>query len=128
MLGPHLAAVSPELPRGKWTHGGVGCSRWARSTSVSPSTTSRHCTMREVCLADVPVVTHLHGTELLMLEQIDQYIKVTGSRIELPASWTYAEYWAERLRATAAQAHILSLYRPTTPHARCALSESPRIA
>ena len=91
-------------PRGKWTHGGVGCSRWARSTS-SPPPPPPHAIARcrEVCLADVPVVTHLHGTELLMLEQIDQYIKVTGSRIELPASWTYAEYWAERLRATAAQ-------------------------
>jgi glycosyltransferase involved in cell wall biosynthesis len=64
---------------------------------------------------DVPVVTHLHGTELLMLEQIDQYIKVTGSRIELPASWTYAEYWAERLRATAQRStHILAV---STDHA-----------
>ena len=70
---------------------------------------------REVCLADVPVVTHLHGTELLMLEQIDQYIKVTGSRIELPASWTYAEYWAERLRATAQRStHPLAV---STDHA-----------
>jgi glycosyltransferase involved in cell wall biosynthesis len=64
---------------------------------------------------DVPVVTHLHGTELLMLEQIDQCIKVTGSRIELPASWTYAEYWAERLRATAQRStHILAV---STDHA-----------
>jgi glycosyltransferase involved in cell wall biosynthesis len=49
---------------------------------------------------DVPVVTHLHGTELLMLEQIEQYSDAKG-RIERPASWAYAGYWAERLRATA---------------------------
>ena len=45
---------------------------------------------------DVPVVTHLHGTELHMLEQIEQY-----SGAVPPASWTYAAYWTERLRATA---------------------------
>jgi D-inositol-3-phosphate glycosyltransferase len=50
---------------------------------------------------DVPVVTHLHGTELLMLEQIEQYNAAKGSRIELPASWAFAGYWADRLRATA---------------------------
>jgi glycosyltransferase involved in cell wall biosynthesis len=38
---------------------------------------------------DVPVVSHLHGTELLMLEEIDQ-----GA----PARWTHAGAWAERMR------------------------------
>jgi glycosyltransferase involved in cell wall biosynthesis len=37
----------------------------------------------------VPVVGHLHGTELLMLEQI-----AAGP----PASWIHAERWAERMR------------------------------
>jgi glycosyltransferase involved in cell wall biosynthesis len=37
----------------------------------------------------VPIVGHLHGTELLMLEQI-----AAGP----PASWAYADAWAERLR------------------------------
>ena len=37
----------------------------------------------------VPIVGHLHGTELLMLEQI-----AAGP----PAGWRYAERWAERLR------------------------------
>jgi glycosyltransferase involved in cell wall biosynthesis len=37
---------------------------------------------------DVPVVTHLHGTELLMLEEIAE-----GP----PDSWTHAEAWAERM-------------------------------
>jgi glycosyltransferase involved in cell wall biosynthesis len=37
----------------------------------------------------VPVVGHLHGTELLMLEQI-----AAGA----PPTWAYAEQWAERLR------------------------------
>jgi glycosyltransferase involved in cell wall biosynthesis len=37
---------------------------------------------------EVPIVGHLHGTELLMLEAIDQD----------PARWPYGEAWAERLR------------------------------
>ena len=40
----------------------------------------------------VPVVTHLHGTELLMLEEIVA---------EAPARWTYAERWAERIQTWA---------------------------
>lgn len=42
---------------------------------------------------DVPVVGHLHGTELLMLERI-----AAGA----PPSWTHAEEWAERMRDWAA--------------------------
>ncbi|HWD64233.1 MAG TPA: glycosyltransferase family 4 protein [Solirubrobacteraceae bacterium] len=38
---------------------------------------------------EVPVVGHLHGTELLMLEQI-----ASGP----PPGWRYAERWAERMR------------------------------
>jgi glycosyltransferase involved in cell wall biosynthesis len=38
---------------------------------------------------DVPVVGHLHGTELLMLEEID-----SGP----PPGWTHAGAWAERMR------------------------------
>lgn len=44
-------------------------------------------------LPEVPVVGHIHGTELLMLEQIE-----AGA----PADWTHAEEWAERLRCWAA--------------------------
>jgi glycosyltransferase involved in cell wall biosynthesis len=40
----------------------------------------------------VPVVGHLHGTELLMLERI-----ADGA----PESWAHAERWAERMRAWA---------------------------
>jgi glycosyltransferase involved in cell wall biosynthesis len=53
----------------------------------------------EAVFPEVPVVTHLHGTELLMLEQIEQFSSAKG--IELPASWRYARYWVNRLRATA---------------------------
>jgi len=38
---------------------------------------------------DVPVIGHLHGTELLMLDAIDR-----GP----PEGWTYAAAWAERMR------------------------------
>jgi glycosyltransferase involved in cell wall biosynthesis len=40
-------------------------------------------------LPGVPVVGHVHGTELLMLERIE-----AGA----PPSWTHSEAWAERLR------------------------------
>jgi len=40
-------------------------------------------------LPQVPVIGHVHGTELLMLEQIER-----GA----PASWEHAEEWAARLR------------------------------
>ncbi|HET8954977.1 MAG TPA: glycosyltransferase family 4 protein [Solirubrobacterales bacterium] len=44
-------------------------------------------------LPQVPVVGHVHGTELLMLERI-----AAGA----PASWTHAEQWRERICAWAA--------------------------
>jgi glycosyltransferase involved in cell wall biosynthesis len=42
---------------------------------------------------DVPVLGHVHGTELLMLERIDD-----GA----PAGWAHADAWAERIREWAA--------------------------
>jgi glycosyltransferase involved in cell wall biosynthesis len=42
----------------------------------------------------VPIIGHLHGTELLMLEAIDAD----------PHRWSYGPAWAERLRGWAAQA------------------------
>ncbi len=42
---------------------------------------------------DTPIVTHLHGTELLMLEAIEQ---------RGPRAWPYAAQWRARLRAWAA--------------------------
>jgi len=44
-------------------------------------------------LPQVPVLGHVHGTELLMLEEIEQ-----GP----PAGWEHAEAWVERLRRWAA--------------------------
>ena len=46
----------------------------------------------------VPVVGHLHGTELLMLEAI-----ANGP----PANWHYAAAWVERMRTWAAACHVL---------------------
>ena len=46
---------------------------------------------------DVPVVGHLHGTELLMLEAIE----------EEPERWAHAEAWAERMRGWAARCERL---------------------
>jgi glycosyltransferase involved in cell wall biosynthesis len=42
---------------------------------------------------EVPVLGHVHGTELLMLERI-----AAGA----PIGWTYADAWAERIRGWAA--------------------------
>jgi glycosyltransferase involved in cell wall biosynthesis len=49
---------------------------------------------------EVPVVAHLHGTELLMLERI-----ADGA----PATWAHASAWAARLRAWAGRAERLVL-------------------
>src|SRR5919202_720700 len=53
---------------------------------------------------DVPVVAHIHGTELLMLERI-----ASGP----PASWTHAAAWAERMRGWARRAERLLLLSPS---------------
>src|SRR3712207_5738284 len=46
---------------------------------------------------DVPVVGHLHGTELLMLDAIE----------EDPGRWAHARAWAERMRRWAARCRRL---------------------
>ena len=51
----------------------------------------------------VPVVGHLHGTELLMLEAIEHD----------PYRWPHGEAWAERLRAWAEQAQRLIVLTET---------------
>ena len=57
------------------------------------------------CLAPhVPVLGHIHGTELLMLEAIE-----AGP----PANWRYAEVWARRLRRWAAECRHLFIASPT---------------
>jgi glycosyltransferase involved in cell wall biosynthesis len=52
---------------------------------------------------DVPVIGHLHGTELLMLNAIDE-----GP----PAGWEHAEEWAERLRGWARRCERLLVLSP----------------
>ncbi len=64
----------------------------------------------------VPVVGHLHGTELLMLEQIDR-----GA----PASWRYAERWAERLREWAARCARIAVVPAGVERAVDGLGVSP---
>jgi glycosyltransferase involved in cell wall biosynthesis len=53
---------------------------------------------------DVPVVAHLHGTELLMLERIADGV---------PATWTHADAWASRMRRWAARAKRLLVLSPS---------------
>src|SRR4051794_15903489 len=50
----------------------------------------------------VPVVAHLHGTELLMLEEIAD-----------GAPWPHAQRWAERMRGWAARSERLLVLSPT---------------
>ena len=52
----------------------------------------------------VPVIGHLHGTEMLMLEAIE-----AGP----PSHWTYAEAWAERMRRWAHGCERLIVLSPT---------------
>jgi glycosyltransferase involved in cell wall biosynthesis len=53
---------------------------------------------------DVPVVAHLHGTELLMLERIAR-----GA----PPTWAHAEAWAMRMRRWAARAGRILVLAPS---------------
>jgi glycosyltransferase involved in cell wall biosynthesis len=53
---------------------------------------------------NVPVVAHLHGTELLMLERI-----AAGA----PAAWAHADAWAQRMRRWAARAERLLVLSPS---------------
>jgi len=53
--------------------------------------------------AEVPRVGHLHGTELLMLREIDE-----GP----PAGWDHAEAWAERMRGWARSCERLFVLSP----------------
>jgi glycosyltransferase involved in cell wall biosynthesis len=52
---------------------------------------------------EVPIVGHLHGTELLMLDAIDR-----GP----PQGWTYAAAWAERMRGWARRCERLLVLSP----------------
>jgi len=112
-----LAAVSPEVATrqvGSWRRVLLGLGAFDPQVLHLHHLTPLHDAAESVW-PDVPVVTHLHGTELLMLEQIERYGHAKGSRIELPVSWSYAEYWTERLRATAQRStHILAA---STDHA-----------
>jgi glycosyltransferase involved in cell wall biosynthesis len=65
----------------------------------------------------VPIVGHLHGTELLMLEAI-----AAGP----PASWTHAEAWVERMRRWAHGCERLVLVSPSeVPRAERMLGLDP---
>lgn len=64
----------------------------------------------------VPIVGHLHGTELLMLAAIAH-----GP----PDSWTHAAAWAERMRAWAAACRLLLVPSPTLIPAARALLDVP---
>src|SRR3954447_6353247 len=57
----------------------------------------------ERAFPDVPRVGHLHGTELLMLREIE-----SGP----PAGWDHAETWAERLRGWARRCERLFVLSP----------------
>ncbi len=65
----------------------------------------------------VPVIGHLHGTELLMLEAI-----AAGP----PSTWTHAEAWAERMRRWAQRCERLIVSSPTqVPRAQGLLDIEP---
>jgi glycosyltransferase involved in cell wall biosynthesis len=64
---------------------------------------------------DVPVIGHLHGTELLMLEAI---ASGRPSRPSRPGgvAWQYADAWAERMRRWAQGCARLLLISPSQVH------------
>ena len=76
-----LAGFHQSWPRGRWTRGAdcwPGCVRSPLLVLHLHHLTPLHDAAGHVC-PDVPVVTHLHGTELLMLEQIEQYSGAKGT-------------------------------------------------
>jgi D-inositol-3-phosphate glycosyltransferase len=100
-----LAGVSPELAARQvesWQRLLVGLRPFDPEVLHLHHLTPLHDAAESVW-PDLPVVTHLHGTELLMLEQIEQFNAANdeGSQVVLPTSWSYSGYWMERLRATA---------------------------
>ena len=100
-----FAAVSPELAGRQvesWRRLMLGLRPFDPQVLHLHHLTPLHDAAEQVW-PQVPVITHLHGTELLMLEQIEQYSGAggKGSPIGVSPSWRYAAYWAERLRATA---------------------------
>jgi glycosyltransferase involved in cell wall biosynthesis len=100
-----FAAVSPELAVRQvesWRRLLAGLVRFSPRILHLHHLTPLHDAAKQVW-PDVPAVTHLHGTELLMLEEIEQYEHADGkgSRVGPPESWKYAGYWADRLRTTA---------------------------
>src|SRR5690349_1389773 len=71
-------------------------------------------------VARYPLVGHLHGTELMLLEQIEH-----GA----PAHWTHAGAWAQRMRAGPEGARASSCRRRATSIERLPCSaSSPRTA
>ena len=65
---------------------------------------------------DVPVVGHLHGTELLMLEEIE-----ANGRL-----WPYADRWVERMRDWAARCErLIVLSESQVPRAEHLLDVAP---
>ncbi len=65
----------------------------------------------------VPVIGHLHGTELLMLEEIEN---------QPPAGWAHAEAWVERMREWAHRCERLIVLSPSQiPRAERLLGVSP---
>ena len=52
----------------------------------------------------VPVVAHLHGTELLMLERIAE---------DRPERWAHADAWAGRMRGWAQEARGVAFFEET---------------
>jgi D-inositol-3-phosphate glycosyltransferase len=100
-----FAAVSPELAMRQvesWRRQLAGLRPFSPLVLHLHHLTPLHEAAEQVW-PGVPVVTHLHGTELLMLEEIERYGNASsaGPQLGRPESWRYAGYWADRLRRTA---------------------------
>jgi D-inositol-3-phosphate glycosyltransferase len=106
-----FAAVSPELAARQvesWRRLLVGLRPFSPLVLHLHHLTPLHDAAEQVW-PHVPVVTQLHGTELLMLEEIEQYGHASseGPQLGLPESWRYAGYWADRLRTTAKRSTLI---------------------
>ena len=103
---PRLRAAWTTRPTSIWWRPGSASSR-AAGAAEADVLHLHHLTpineAAERAFPDVPRIGHLHGTELLMLREIDE-----GP----PAGWEHAESWAERMRRWARGCERLLVLSP----------------
>lgn len=72
---------------------------------------------------EVPRITHLHGTELKMIDRIDRIVAGDLPGDLRPEMWAHGPHWAERLRAAARGSDRFVVISPHDRHEAARLLE-----